>query len=450
MNIYHGNILFSQDKNTLLTYENSYIAIEDGKVEGIYADDAIAPPLPEKYKDLPIIDFGDKLIIPAFSDLHVHAPQYAQRGIAMDLLLSDWLNQYTFPQEAKFANMDYARPMYDAFVDDLVKNGTFHASVLATIHPEATEYLLKRMEEKGLGGFVGKVNMDMDSPDFLCETTEESLYKTEQFLEVFSGRRAPNDTDRSTEKSNAYPRINRTATPIVSPTVKPILTPRFAPTCSPKLMEGLGKLGKKYSVGMQTHIVESKWEAMQAKKLFPDCSCDTEIYEKYGLMENGPVIAAHFIFPSKDDIRILKKYDGIAVHCPDATVNVIAGIMPFANLEDQGVKIALGSDVAAGSSVALYRQIASTVRLSKLKEFYEPEKNKTVSFESAFYHATKEAGSIFGKTGSFEVGYAFDALVIDNMSDPKAPLTPEQSLERFCYAGDDRNIYAKFILGKRL
>ena len=260
--LYRGHIVYSKSGEELAVHKNSWIAVEDGTVEGIYEV------LPEKFKGLPVRDFGNGVIIPAFSDLHVHAPQYPQRGLAMDLLLEDWLNNYTFPLEARYADLPFARAVYEAFVDDLIANGTMHACIFGTIHPEATGFLLTRLEEKGLSAFVGKVNMDKASPAYLCETTEDSLRETESFLERYSGQK----------------------------TAKPILTPRFAPTCTAELLKGLGKLGRKYHTGMQTHLVESKWEAHQALADFPDVSCDTEIYERAGLMDNGPVIAAHFIF----------------------------------------------------------------------------------------------------------------------------------------------------------
>ena len=224
MNILHGNILFSKSYDELVTYEDSYLIVENGKVR------EICSVLPEQYKGAEVTDYGKGVIIPAFSDLHVHASQYIERGLGMDMLLSDWLNQYTFPQEARFADMDYARPIYDAFIDDMIRHGTFHACIFATIHREATSYLIRRMEERGLYGYVGKVNMDIASPDYLCETVEESLRETEQYLADCTGHK----------------------------TAKPIITPRFAPTCSEALVKGLGALGKKYQVGLQTHLVESR------------------------------------------------------------------------------------------------------------------------------------------------------------------------------------------------
>ena len=414
--VYHGDIVYTPSADKLAVYENSYIVVDGGKVAGIYET------LPEQYANAACTDYGRKMIIPAFSDLHVHGSQYVQRGIGMDCLLSNWLNHYTFPQEAGFKDLSYAKKCYDAFVDDMIRHGTFHANVFGTIHREATDYLFRKMEEKGMYGFVGKVNMDCNSPEFLIETTEDSLRETEIYLDSHTG----------------------------SGKVKPILAPRFAPTCSEKLMTGLGMLAAKYHCGVHTHLVESIWKAEETLRCFPGYHSDAEIYERAGLMDHGPSIFAHVIFPTEEDKRIMKEHGSFSVHCPDATTNIIAGIMPLAAMHDEELKIAIGSDVAGGHSIAIYKQIARAVQLSKLKEFYEPDQSKTITLTQAFYHATKEAGSVFGKVGSFEKGYQFNALVIDTMEDSWVPLTAEERLERFCYIGDDRNIRARFIDGKEI
>ena len=89
MKIYRANIVYSRSRDDLAVFRDSYIAVENGVVEGIYEQ------LPEKFAALPVRNFGSGVMIPAFSDLHVHAPQYPQRGLGMDLLLEDWLNTYT-------------------------------------------------------------------------------------------------------------------------------------------------------------------------------------------------------------------------------------------------------------------------------------------------------------------------------------------------------------------
>ncbi|MCD8249285.1 MAG: amidohydrolase family protein, partial [Lachnospiraceae bacterium] len=99
---------------------------------------------------MPIQDFGRQLIIPGLVDLHVHAPQYSYRGMHMDLELLDWLNCYTFPEEARYADADYARRRYPVFVDDLRKGATTRACIFATVHVPATEILMDLLERSGL------------------------------------------------------------------------------------------------------------------------------------------------------------------------------------------------------------------------------------------------------------------------------------------------------------
>ena len=416
MELFHANIVYSKNQTELAVHNDSYLGVQGGKVAGIWEE------LPAEYEGLPVTECGSGVLIPAFSDLHVHAPQYLNRGLNMDLLLADWLSQLTFPMEARFADPDFAKAVYDAFVDDMIANGTMHACVFGTIHRQATSYLLEQMDRRGMKGYVGKVNMDCSAPENLLETPEESLHETEAFLEAYS--------------RNRYTR--------------PILTPRFAPTCSAKLIRGLGKLGRKYGAGLQTHLVESRWEAEQAKLLFPDCSCDTEIYENAGLLDNGPVIGAHFIFPSAEDEQIMLRHEGYIVHCPDATVNVIAGITPAGRLLDAGMKVTLGSDISGGHHIGVYTQIGRAVQLSKLREFYEPEDNCTLSFAEAFYMATRQSGTLFGKVGVLEPGYDFDALLIDGLDDAARPLSPAEIVERFCYIGNSANIKMRWLSGRRI
>ena len=122
--------------------------------------------------------------------------------------------------------------------------------------------------------------------------------------------------------------------------------------------------------------------------------------------------------------------------------------MKTAYLSDQGIHLAIGSDIAGGHLPGLYTQAARSVQLSKLKWFYEPEENRPISFSNAFYMATKEGGALFGNVGSLERGYAFDALVIRDFSDPFRTIAPEETVERFCYTGSREDIIGRFIGGE--
>ena len=103
-----GNLCFSRSMDELVCMEHSYIVVEDGRVAGVFRT------LPERYAQLPVLDYGEQLILPGMTDLHVHAPQFAFRGLGMDMELLEWLNTYTFPEESKYKELEYADRAYRA------------------------------------------------------------------------------------------------------------------------------------------------------------------------------------------------------------------------------------------------------------------------------------------------------------------------------------------------
>ena len=233
-----GNIIYAKDSSNLCIEEQSYLVCENGKVQGIY------PVLPEAFKDITVEDMGDKLIIPGLTDLHVHAPQYSFRGLGMDLELLDWLETNTFPEEAKYRDLEYAKKAYGIFAEQMKKSATTRACIFATIHKEATILLMDLMEESGLSTMVGKVNMDRNSPDYLREVSPEASEEaTRQWLEM-------------AEKRNYQH-------------TRPILTPRFTPSCSDELMERLKTVQKDWDLPMQSHLSENQGEIAWVKELCP-------------------------------------------------------------------------------------------------------------------------------------------------------------------------------------
>ncbi len=410
--IYHGNFVSSPEYGKLECHEGAYVAVTDGVITGIYGT------LPEQYAGAPVTDFGDNIIIPAFSDLHIHAPQFAMRGTGTDLLLFDWLSRYTFPEEAKFSDKAYAEKIYPQVIKELIRHGTLNASFFTTIHYDACDILFRMLKKSGMYAYSGIVNMDMNAPDYLIRTTDDSLRDTEKFIYEHTG----------------------------DSRVKPILTPRFAPCCSEKLLKGLSGIAHRYGTGLQTHLVESEAESAWTKELFPGYLTDGDIYEKTGLLDNGPVIFAHVIFPEERDLEVIGRHHCMTVHCPDATANVTAGIMPVERLQNSGISISLGSDIGAGHGAGIYRQISRTVQLSKLREYYTGEEGR-VTFAEAFHLATASAGSVFGNCGKLEKGYRFTALEINMPDDDGTVHTIPEKLERFCYYGDDRNIVSRYIDG---
>lgn len=415
--ILHGTIVHTPTKEVFDCHPDSYLISEDGKVTGIFQE------LPEKYKNVPVLDYGNSLILPGLCDMHVHAPQFVYRGLGIDLQLMDWLDRYAFPTEARFADLSYAKVYYEAFADALAKNGTTRAVIFGTLHAPATELLMEILEKKKIGAYVGKINMDTLSPDYLCETPKQSLADTRKWIE-------------DTKDQFRF--------------VKPAVTPRFIPTCSTSVLEGLGKLAQEFDLPVHSHISEDLGEMSIVRDRYPQYDNDGDVYDHFGLLTSHTVMA-HFIYPTLHEMELIKERGVTIAHCPQSNGNVAAGIPPIRQMLDLGVKVGLGSDIAGGYSVSIFRAMSEAVYLSKLQWLRSEKKDSFLSVPESFYLGTKGGGQFFGKVGSFETGYELDAIVVDDRSlcVPADRLSTEERVERVIHLADDRNIISRFVAGEQ-
>ena len=401
-----GNFLYTPSQAEFIILENQYIQVEGGKVLGFFQD------LPAHAAPSSVVDYGKDIIIPAFIDLHIHAPQYINRGLGFDEELLPWLENYTSPTEGRFSDTDFAARVYRAFLSRLKAEGTLCFSAFATIHKDATWKLMRIAEDMGLKGYVGKVNMDRNSPDYLTEDTERSLADTEELVL------------RSREE--------------------------FVPSTTEKLMTGLGRLCETYDLPVQSHLSENRHEVAWVKELHPDLPSYTSVYDAFGLLRPHKTLMAHAIYLSDEEKRLLKEKDVYLTHCAQSNANLTSGIMPLRENLTKGLTCTIASDVAAGHTPAMNKQIALTIEISKLYSLNHPSE-KALTIGEGLYLATKGPGRFYGNTGSFETGFNFDALVI-HMDDDIEGLerTPFEKLQQFIYDGDDRNIVARYVNGKKI
>lgn len=393
---------------------------EDGVFRGLYSA------LPERYARLTLHDFSGQLIVPGMTDLHLHAPQYAYCGTAMDVELLDWLQNYTYPEEGRYADVEYARQGYALFTRDLVQSATTRAVVFATLHTDATLELMRQLSEAGIRGYVGKLGMDRNSPDSCREASaEEGLRETRRWLDACAHGEYPG--------------------------VKPMITPRFTPSVTDAYMKGLGELAREYGAAAQSHLSESPGEIEWVKQLCPDAETYAETYARFGLFgQTSPCVMAHCIYCPEEEDRLMRQNGVYIAHCPTSNENVIAGIAPAARYLREGYHIGLGSDVAGGHTLNLFAVMAAAVQASKLRWRYVDQSQKPLSIVDALYMATVGGGSLFGNVGLFEEGYAFDALVLnDRPLQNHMAFTPAERLERYAYLADGRP-QAKFIEGKQI
>ncbi|MBQ5833738.1 MAG: amidohydrolase family protein [Clostridia bacterium] len=422
-----GNLCQTKNPHELDLYEGAFAVCVDGISRGIFHT------LPEEYAGLPLYDYGDALIFPGMVDLHVHAPQYAFRGMCMDLELMDWLNRYTFPEEEKYESLEYAEKAYGMFVDALKRGATTRACIFATRHRYATELLMHLMEESGLISYVGKVNMDREASEALTEDSAEiSAYTT------FGWINAVRDRFRNT---------------------KPILTPRFIPCCTDKLMEELREIQMAYGIPVQSHLSESKGEIDFVKLLRPNNPFYGDSYNAYDLFgKNDDIntdvktVMAHCVWSTDEEVRLMQKNGVFVAHCPASNMNLTSGIAPIRKYLDLGMNVGLGSDVAGGHSDSIFRAITDAIQVSKLYFRLMDEAYRPLVFSEAFYLATKGGGAFFGKVGSLEAGYEFDAVVLDDRVLPHPQrLTLSERMERAVYLGlDEKNITAKYVAGTKI
>ena len=412
-----GCIIDSKTDKTLRTWEDAYLLVKDGLVEGIYET---AP------EGVTVLDFTGKLIIPGMTDLHVHASQHRYRASDMDLELLQWLDNYAFPEEARFKDVEYAKENYSNFKEDILHSTTTRACIFATVHKDATIALMDIMEQSGLVTYVGKLNMDRNCPDYLSEgTAENSLSQTEAWLQQVQGKYK---------------------------NTMPMLTPRFIPSCTDETLRGLGELRKKYGVAVQSHLSENLSEIEWVKELCPYADFYGDAYDKNGLLRGDtPCVMAHCIYSCEEEQNMMKEGNIFIAHSPESNANVIAGVAPVSEYLKKGLKVGLASDVAGGSTISLMRAMVIAIQASKLRWRLLDQNVAPLSFKQAFYLATRGGGEFFGKVGAFEKGWEADIVVLDDSRiTPHGGVSPEVRLERTVYLGDDRNIAAKFVRGKQV
>lgn len=411
--VFKGDIIHTVDMDGFTIHQDSYIIVEEGKVVKISKN------LEDIYKDYDLVDYTGKLIIPGFVDLHYHAPQYPNIGLGMDKELIPWLNTYTFPEEAKYSDLDYSKQVFQRLLNDIWEKGTTRSVVFSTVFKESTELLMDMFIESGLGAYVGKVNMDMNSNEELTELTKQSLEETKEIIVKYKDK---------------------------SDLVKPIITPRFIPTCSEELLQGLGEMAREYDVKIQSHINENTSEVVWVSELYPDSANYASVYDQFNLFGQTDTIMAHCIYNTDEETELMAKNGVYAAHCPFSNFNLSSGMMPARKYIDKGVKVGLGSDVSGGHTLSIPDVMVGTIQTSKMVWLEGDKKDAPLTLSEAFYLATKGGGEFFGKVGSFEEGYEFDALIIDVDEDG---LSLEEKLQKFIYNSHDR-ILDRYVKGRKI
>ena len=415
--ILKGNIVSAPVLGKLEVTEKGYLIAEEGVITGVY------PVLPEQYAGAAVEDYGDDLIVQSFADLHLHGAQYPMLGMGMDRPLLDWLNAYAFPTEARFADTDYARTVYRQLAHELAARGTTRVCMFASLHTDATLILMDELEKAGITGYVGKVNMDRNAaPGVLEESTEESMGETVRWLE------ACGDFQH----------------------VKPMLTPRFTPSCTNELMAFLGKLAAERDLPVQSHLSENRAEMDWVHQLHPDCKQYWETYAKYGLW-NGRTVMAHCVWSDERERQAMKDAGVTVVHCADSNQNICSGVAPVRVMLNEGLKVALGSDIAGGDHLDMFDVVTSAIRASKARRMMDDWQTPFLTVAEGWYLGTSAGAAYFGEKPGFAAGNPLHAMVLaDNALPQPRPLTPAERLERAVYRRQEGAVRSVWSAGRKI
>jgi guanine deaminase len=377
-------------------------------------------------------------ILPGFVDLHVHAPQFPQLGKALDAPLEVWLQQYTFPLEARYSDLAFAEKSYRRLVRDLLANGATTAVIFATIHTEATKLLVDICLEYGLRALIGKVVMDnpAECPDFYRDvSTEEALAATEELLRYI--------VCHPGNRGGVYP----------------VVTPRFAPSCTDAALKGLGEIARAHQCHIQTHCSESDWQHEYALARFG--ASDAETLDSFGLLTRKTVLA-HGVFLSDSDMSLVARRGAGVAHCALSNIYFSNAVFPLRHALAKGVKLGLGTDISGGPSPSILDNIRMTIHASRLLEegvdaaLPKAERRRPgtrVDHKIAFHLATRGGADVLDlPLGSFEPGRFFDALQIDPEAEAGAirlchDESPDEVLQIILYMATRPNIAAVWTSG---
>lgn len=387
-----------------------------------------------------------EFLLPGFIDTHIHAPQWAQAGKALDTDLPVWLNSYTFPLEASYKDITFTKTIYTDLVDVLLANGTTGAIYFGSVDVDPNKVLAEVCAMKGQRAYIGKVVMDEPSqcPEFYRDTsTKQALQDTETFLTF------------TKQFSQLYK-----GTP--DGLITGVVTPRFIPTCTDTVLQGLGELAKQYNAPIQTHCSEGDWEHNYVHERFH--MSDTESHDKFGLLTNKTILA-HSVFLSDADAAKYKASGATIGHSPISNVLFANAVCPVRKRLSQGVNVGLATDISGGYSPSMFDAMRQAILSAKsLQEGVdincESEKRgvpkSAITYKEAFYMATLGGAKAMGlSAGQFKIGNVFDAFIFDC----EAPMSHtryydfdslQDILQKIVFLGNRQNVTSVWVQGREV
>lgn len=417
---YHGDPFDIPATEAVQVSTQAGLLIKEGKIAAI----GPAEQLRRAHPTTPVTDYGDALITPGFVDAHAH---YPQTGIiaSWGKRLIDWLNTYTFPEEAHFADPAYAAHIAETYLDLLLANGTTTVASFCTIHPASVDALFGAAQTRGMRIVAGKTCMDRDTaPPALRDTAQSAYDDSKALIAQWHGR------GRATYA----------------------ITPRFSPTSTPEQLDALGKLwGEHPDCLMQTHLSEQTDEIAWVKSLYPQARDYLDTYEQFGLVKEGALFG-HAIHLEPREIAHLQAHDCSLIHCPTSNTFIGSGLFDMGARTKESLRVGLATDTGGGSSFSMLRTMAATYEIGQLTgtALHPAQLLWLATYGSA--HALH----LSDKIGQITVGVEADLTVLDLASTPAIAQRSRRAQDIWealfpsLMMGDDRAISATYVAGHKV
>lgn len=403
-------------------FDDGGLWIRDGRIQAAGPWAALTAALPPGVGESATVhDYRGHLVLPGFVDCHLH---YPQAGVIASYgrQLLDWLNDYVFPAEARFADASEAERTAAFVVRRLLAHGTTTASVFATVHPHSVDAFFAAAEARGLRMLCGKVLMDRNCPPDLRDTAAGGMADSLRLIERWHGRGR----------------------------LRYSLTPRFAPTSSPEQLRLCGELlASQPGLHLQTHLAENPCELDWVRQLFPTRGSYLDVYQHYGLA--GPrSLHAHCIHLDAAERRSLAAGGAAAAFCPGSNLFLGSGFFNLDASREAGLRVGLATDIGAGTGFSLLRALAQAYEVGQALGAPLPALR-------GFYLATlggARALYLDDCIGSFQPGREADFIALDWAATPELAWRMErcQTLAERLFAlmmlGDERCVVATHVMGE--
>ncbi len=412
---FHADPVTTEQAYTYL--EDGAIITENGKIAaiGTYADLA-SPEIPET-------DHRPHLIIPGFIDPHLHFPQ-VQVIASWGAQLLDWLNTYTFPEEARFADPDHASAMAGRFLDLLLAHGTTSAVAFCSSHATSADALFTASSARNMAMIAGKVMMDRNALPAVLDTAQSSYDDSRRLIGDWHGK-----------GRQLY-----------------AITPRFAITSTPAQLEAAGALAREHpDCHIQTHLSENHAEIAFTRELYPQARDYLDIYETYGLL--GPkLLLGHAIHLEEREIARMAETGSRAVFCPTSNLFLGSGLFDADGLRASGVVSGIATDIGGGTSYSMLQTLNEGYKILQLR-------NQKLHPFAAFHWATRGNALALGmadRIGTLDAGTDADFIVLDARATPAMALRMERAetlaeeLFILQILGDDRAVAQTYVAGQAM